>query len=243
MKKRWLLPPCCTDVNLTGGWTVRHGAGVLITHADRGDGEKSNCGESRQPGWGPQLRLVIYYRSAATFANRKTLSAESWRYTEMDEDKNWITFLLCLPHVRPLRPPLICDQERQSGWIWLSLSVCGFYFQRLFFVIFQCSFISNLLFCSAVWGSGVLLAVTLSNQRGSQLWGWDAGVSLPSPLWKETRLLCCPEWLFLFLVFHRHPESLLVISVRPRIVQPHCVCEAVCVMLGYLFSCICPRCR
>ena len=46
--------------------------------------------------WGHSFLLMIYYQSAATFANRKTLSVESWGYTEMDESRNWITFFLCL---------------------------------------------------------------------------------------------------------------------------------------------------
>lgn len=90
------------------------GAAAMITHAQL---EKSNCWESCQLSWVPQLLLMIYYRSAATFASRKTLSVESWRYTLMDENINWIIFLLHLPHTLS---SLLLLVTRKPVAAWLS---------------------------------------------------------------------------------------------------------------------------
>lgn len=120
----------------TTPWTVTvaellfpRGSAAMITYAQL---EKSNCWESCQLSWVPQLLLMIYYRSAATFASRKTLSVESWGYTLMDENKNWIIFLLCLPHTLSSLLVLV-TRERKPDWVQMHHLWVWFYLEIIYF--------------------------------------------------------------------------------------------------------------
>lgn len=157
----------------TGAWTVfffSHGA--TITYAQQ---EKSNCRELCQVRWGPQLWPMIYYQSAATFANRKPLSVESCGYTEMDEDKNWITFLLRLPHILSIHlwKPVTFD------WAWMHVWVS--FGDRLFSLLYF-SVLSFWICFTGRCFTGYC-SQTRRSDKAQQLCSHDAGVSLPLLLW------------------------------------------------------------
>lgn len=139
----------------------------MITYAQQ---EKSNCRESCQVRWGPQLWPMIYYWSAATFANRKPLSVESCGYTEMDENKNWITFLLRLAHILSIHlwKPVTFD------WVWMHVWVL--FGDRLFSLLY----FSVLSFQMCFAGRRVCgyCSQTMSSDNAQQR-GHSAGVSLP----------------------------------------------------------------
>lgn len=98
----------------------------------------------------------------------------------------------------PLMPSLICDSERETSTICLSLDscVCVCFIWRLLYV--RC-YISVFLSLFGVLCWRLFLSSKL--QSCSQLCGADSGVQLPLAFWKEMWFLCCPEWLFLILVF------------------------------------------